>query len=239
MTKWRWANKDGYMVVFKGLLLEFEEKLEEWKDEGALTRRGDRRWPLPSILRWWSHLIDFSTHISQDTTSASQDLRPVNGMPAQNQALASNVSEFLQLEVQMKFHTKRSRTEWVPAFCRNLLSHRLQTCFCTSDSWSKNTYWLQGRQKECLIFPCECTLLEHLIPSTQLFFIPKGTVTVRTYSGCKAVFVVWTHDLMPITAQQEKRMNIFFMSMHSFSASHSNHLLHIQGDNHSKKTGMK
>jgi len=106
------------MVVFKGLLLEFEQKLEEWKDEGALTRRGDRRWPLPSILRWWSHLIDFSTHISQHTTCASQDLRPVNGMPAQNQALASNVSEFLQLEVPMKFHTKRSCTEWVPAFCR-------------------------------------------------------------------------------------------------------------------------
>jgi hypothetical protein len=27
-------------------------------------------------------------------------------MPAQNQALASNASEFLQLEVQLKFHTK-------------------------------------------------------------------------------------------------------------------------------------
>jgi hypothetical protein len=227
------------MVVFKGLLLEYEQKLEEWKDEGALTRRGDRRWPLPSILRCWSHLIDLSKHMSQHTTCASQDLRPVNEMPAQNQALASNVSEFLQLEVQMKFHTKRSRTEWVHAFCRNLLPHRLQSYFCTSDSWSKNTYELQGRQKECPIFACEYTLLEYLIPSTQLFFISRGTVTV-TYSGCKAVFAVWTHDLIPITAQQGKRVNIFFLtSTHSFSASHSTHLLHIQGDNHSKKTGMK
>jgi hypothetical protein len=82
--------------------------------------------------------------------------------------------------------------------------------------------------------------LEYLIPSTQLFFISRGTVTVRTYSGWKAVFAVWTHDLIPITAQQEKRVNIFFlMSTNSFSASHSTHLLHIQGDNHSKKTGMK
>jgi hypothetical protein len=94
--------------------------------------------------------------------------------------------------------------------------------------------------KKSALFSLVSTLLEYLIPSTELFFISRGTVTVKTYSGCKAVFAVWTHDLIPITAQQKKRVNIFFlMSTHSFSASHSKHLLHIQGDNHSKKTGMK